>query len=830
MPRNQILRENHESATPPTPSAFPNPKSKLIVAAASPSNRRQKSSKENAAPTSDPNSTASPATAKMKSPLPPRPTLKRKLSADAAVGLENSDGPTNPADSGVKVIVRIRPPNKVDEDGESVVLKLSNDSLSIAGQTFTFDSVANIESTQIDIFQLIGAPLVENCLAGFNSSVFAYGQTGSGKTYTIWGASNASLEENDQQGLTPRVCQRLFERINEEQVKRADEQLVYMCRCSFLEIYNEQITDLLDPNQKNLQIREDVKSGVYVENLTEECVSSMEDVSQLLIKGLSNRRTGSTSVNAESSRSHSVFTCVIESRSKRMADGGVSCLKMSRINFVDLAGSERQKQTGAAGDRLKEAGNINRSLSQLGRENAILSPCSRPPPTPTPTPPPPPPPTPPPPFYYRLSAIPDELLDHILSYVDTKFVMATCVNSRRLLNVFRSMPNIILDDSLFRTNSFKDCELDFTMFGLRQIMLRSKIHRFQLKCNFDFSNSGVQTMVRAVLWRNAKEIDICTGTLAIWGKLPTEVFTSQSLVVLKLRGTSIEFDIPDSVSLPNLKVMHLQDFHLNNSDKVTRFFHGCKVLEELWLLNLFGSTDVLHLSMPSLRIFSFNSLIGDISGLELFINTPNMEFFHYQGSSRKFLLVNKIASLARAEFTFDYVQDSENASKFINNLQGVTSIYLSEYAMEAAYLTYTSVSVFTNLTVLELEVPDFRILPEVLARAPHLQELVVHSYTLHQYYSLDPEEVEGSYPLPEIVPVCLDQHLRNIEFKMFVNGVWDVLLLKYLLQNGRVLQMLKVSVLPGKWNAKMEATSIEIKNFPCCLEMCRVDFKPCKKE
>ncbi|CAI9762820.1 unnamed protein product [Fraxinus pennsylvanica] len=372
MPRNQILRENYESASPTPPSASPNPKSKLI-AAGSPSNRRHKSSKENA----DPNSIMSPATAKMKSPLPPRPTLKRKLTVEAAVGLENNTGPVNPADSGVKVIVRIRPPNKVGEDGGSVVQKLSNDSLSIAGQTFTFDSVADIESTQIDIFHLIGAPLIENCLAGFNSSVFAYGQTGSGKTYTIWGASNALLEEHDQQGLIPRVCQRLFERVNEEQEKHADKQLVYMCRCSFLEIYNEQITDLLDPNQKNLQIREDIKSGVYVENLTEECVSSMEDVSQLLIKGLSNRRTGSTSVNAESSRSHSVFTCVVESRSKSMADGGVSCLKMSKINFVDLAGSERQKQTGAAGGRLKEAGNINRSLSQLGNLINILAEVSQ---------------------------------------------------------------------------------------------------------------------------------------------------------------------------------------------------------------------------------------------------------------------------------------------------------------------------------------------------------------------------------------------------------------------------------------------------------------------
>ncbi|KHG02952.1 Kinesin-like protein KIF15 [Gossypium arboreum] len=241
----------------------------------------------------------------------------------------------------------MRPPIKEEEEGDTIVQKVTSDSLSINGQTFTFDSVASSDATQLDIFQLVGAPLVENCLAGFNSSVFAYGQTGSGKTYTIWGPANALLEENlssDQQGLTPRVFERLFARINEEQIKHADKQLKYQCRCSFLEIYNEQITDLLDPNQRNLQIREDVKSGVYVENLTEEYVSSMKDVTQLLIKSVAD---------------------------------GVSSFKTSRINLVDLAGSERQKLTGAAGERLKEAGNINRSLSQLGNLINILAEVSQ---------------------------------------------------------------------------------------------------------------------------------------------------------------------------------------------------------------------------------------------------------------------------------------------------------------------------------------------------------------------------------------------------------------------------------------------------------------------
>ncbi|KVH90919.1 hypothetical protein Ccrd_007036 [Cynara cardunculus var. scolymus] len=381
QPRNPILRENSVDTPPSNPSSIKQTKS---------SSRKQKSSKENAPPSdinaipdSSPSFTGKPspvAAGKLKSPLPPRPPpsnpLKRKLSNDFP--LEN--GVAGSSDTGVKVIVRMRPANKNEEEGEMIVQKTSGESLSIVGQPFTFDSVADGASTQASfyIFQLVGAPLVENCLSGFNSSVFAYGQTGSGKTYTIWGPANALLEEelsSDQQGLTPRVFEQLFFRITEEQSKHADKQLMYQCRCSFLEIYNEQITDLLNPAQGNLHIREDTKTGVYVENLTEESVSTIKDVKQLLKKGLSNRRIGATSINLESSRSHSVFTCVVESRCKSM--DGLSSFKTSRINLVDLAGSERQKLTGAAGERLKEAGNINRSLSQLGNLINILAEVSQ---------------------------------------------------------------------------------------------------------------------------------------------------------------------------------------------------------------------------------------------------------------------------------------------------------------------------------------------------------------------------------------------------------------------------------------------------------------------
>jgi len=195
----------------------------------------------------------------------------------------------------------------------------------------------------------------------------------------MWGPLSALSEDSvsSERGLTPRVFEQLFYRIKEEQVKHADKELSYNCVCSFLEIYNEQITDLLDPSQKNLQIREDVRTAcVYVESLTKQYAFTMKDVNQLLVKGLANRRTGATSANADSSRSHCVFTCVIKSESKNPEDGS-SSTRSSRINLVDLAGSERQKLTHAAGDRLKEAGNINRSLSQLGNLINILAEISQ---------------------------------------------------------------------------------------------------------------------------------------------------------------------------------------------------------------------------------------------------------------------------------------------------------------------------------------------------------------------------------------------------------------------------------------------------------------------
>ncbi|KAL5781898.1 hypothetical protein ACOSP7_006927 [Xanthoceras sorbifolium] len=273
-------------------------------------------------------------------------------------------------DHNVQVLIRIRPLSTIERVSQGYARCLRQETsqtlvwLGHPETRFTFDHVACETISQEKLFGVAGLPMVENCLSGYNSCMFAYGQTGSGKTYTMMGEINGVEGNlNEDCGITPRIFEYLFSRIKAEEESRSDERLKFSCKCSFLEIYNEQTTDLLEPSSSNLQLREDMKKGVYVENLTEYNVTTVNDVVKLLLQGSANRKMAATYMNSESSRSHSVFTCIIESQWEK---DSMTHFRFARLNLVDLAGSERQKSSGAEGDRLKEAANINKSLSTLG--------------------------------------------------------------------------------------------------------------------------------------------------------------------------------------------------------------------------------------------------------------------------------------------------------------------------------------------------------------------------------------------------------------------------------------------------------------------------------
>ncbi|XP_051822670.1 centromere-associated protein E [Antechinus flavipes] len=250
----------------------------------------------------------------------------------------------------VKVCVRVRP---LIRRVASVVLTLTY---------FSLDRVFHTDETTEKVYEEIAVPIIRSAIQGYNGTIFAYGQTASGKTYTMMGSA-------DGLGVIPKAVNDIFKKIKEIPERE------FLLRVSYMEIYNETITDLLCDTRKMkpLEIREDFNRNVYVADLTEEVVSTPELALQWIKKGERNRHYGKTKMNQRSSRSHTIFRMILESREKGDPSNCDGAVMVSHLNLVDLAGSERASQTGAEGVRLKEGCNINRSLFILGQVIKKLS-------------------------------------------------------------------------------------------------------------------------------------------------------------------------------------------------------------------------------------------------------------------------------------------------------------------------------------------------------------------------------------------------------------------------------------------------------------------------
>ncbi|CAK4703584.1 unnamed protein product [Aphanomyces euteiches] len=245
------------------------------------------------------------------------------------------------SDESVRVMVRIRPMStKEKQDGRQVVTVASFERAEVtisnpAGaaseppKAFTFDAAFGSESTQQQVYDTAATAIVEAVMDGYNGTIFAYGQVAITKKKQI------------------------------------------LVRASYLEIYNEEIRDLLSKDPRaGLDLKENVDSGVYVKNLTAQVVKDAAEIDAVMQQGKKNRSVGATMMNQTSSRSHSIFTIVVEC----LSDGidGKDHVCVGKLNLVDLAGSERQSKTGATGDRLQEANKINLSLSALGNVISAL--------------------------------------------------------------------------------------------------------------------------------------------------------------------------------------------------------------------------------------------------------------------------------------------------------------------------------------------------------------------------------------------------------------------------------------------------------------------------
>ncbi|GLU16082.1 hypothetical protein SLE2022_325320 [Rubroshorea leprosula] len=293
----------------------------------------------------------------------------------------------------VRVAVNIRPlitPELLNGCTDCITVVPGEPQVQIGSHAFTFDYVyggAGLPSSRV--YDDSVAPLVDALLRGYNATVLAYGQTGSGKTYTM---GTNYTGEGSNGGIIPKVMESIFERV--EATKDSTE---FLIRVSFIEIFKEEVFDLLDPNSTALskaegaslvkpaapgrvpiQIRETVNGGITLAGVTEAEVRTKEEMASYLSRGSLSRATGSTNMNSQSSRSHAIFTITMEQKRIASCQAGVTNddigedILCAKLHLVDLAGSERAKRTGAAGLRLKEGIHINKGLLALGNVISAL--------------------------------------------------------------------------------------------------------------------------------------------------------------------------------------------------------------------------------------------------------------------------------------------------------------------------------------------------------------------------------------------------------------------------------------------------------------------------
>jgi hypothetical protein len=290
----------------------------------------------------------------------------------------------------VKVVVNIRPlitPELLLGCTDCVTVTPGEPQVQIGPHVFTYDHVfGSTGSPSSLIFEQCVHPLIDSLFRGYNATVLAYGQTGSGKTYTM--GTNYTGEANCG-GIIPQVMETIFKKA--DALKDGTE---FLIRVSFIEIFKEEVFDLLDashaalrldsgsvakataPARVPIQIRETGNGGITLAGVTEAEVKTKEEMASFLARGSSSRATGSTNMNSQSSRSHAIFTISMDQKKTSSASDKLSNddydILSSKFHLVDLAGSERAKRTGADGLRLKEGIHINRGLLALGNVISAL--------------------------------------------------------------------------------------------------------------------------------------------------------------------------------------------------------------------------------------------------------------------------------------------------------------------------------------------------------------------------------------------------------------------------------------------------------------------------
>ncbi|KAL2125489.1 hypothetical protein VTJ04DRAFT_1854 [Mycothermus thermophilus] len=330
--------------------------------------------------------------ARATSPAESLASVATPAAAAAAAGTKRKERDFDPDDgeggTNITVVVRCRGRNEREvkensavvvrtEATKGTVVELSMGPNAVSNKTYTFDRVFSQAADQKMVFDEVVRPVLDEMLAGYNCTIFAYGQTGTGKTYTMSGDLTETLGMlSDNAGIIPRVLQALFQQLEQDEREHS-------VRCSFIELYNEELRDLLASDDgSKLKIYDDTSrkghSTTMVQGMEERHILNAGDGLRWLREGSVKRQVAATKCNDLSSRSHTVFTITVYARHKpdpnaKPDPNGEDYLMLGKLNLVDLAGSENIQRSGAENKRAAEAGLINKSLLTLGRViNALV--------------------------------------------------------------------------------------------------------------------------------------------------------------------------------------------------------------------------------------------------------------------------------------------------------------------------------------------------------------------------------------------------------------------------------------------------------------------------
>ncbi|XVF18878.1 hypothetical protein REPUB_Repub11eG0061400 [Reevesia pubescens] len=369
--------------------------------------------------------------------------------------------------------------------------------------------------------------------------------------------------------------------------------------------------------------------------------------------------------------------------------------------------------------------------------------------------------------------------------------MATSILSKRWLWVWTSVPILDLEDSPL----CKTCEkirIGFIQFVARVLIFNNvaSLDKFYLKFNAFYHPSDVKTWLWAAVARDVKELDITIDGMENFPllKLPCALFTAKRLNVLKL-SHGIELDVPGIVSLPSLKVLHLVWTKYTNDESVSRLFAGCPVLQEL-LVDGFAADNALNLniSIPTLKRLSICFYVG-LGKYKLKLNVPILEYINLQDKLPLEFHIENVSSLVEAKITVSLLEE--------NHIPLLKALYNAKFlsfhwdwdCTFQAWRSRNTYPLFLNLVRLELHAGHggWSMLSGFLENSHNLEVLVLVKNANCRGLGF-----ECYWKPPKYVPKCLGSRLRMVYFRGFEGLKYQLRMVKYILNNARVLRMMDI--------------------------------------